>query len=81
MHHHIKIQECYFYALDEWRKTHEVRYNDRDYQTWDQISFDVIYQKKWDYPDTSMEVWEITHVLHFPEWLQDGWVVLSLKKI
>ena len=85
MHHELKIKERYYYALIRWEKTAEIRYNDRDYQKWDTISFcDLI-------PDNGNEViceawyelkkWKITHVLHYPDGLKDWWVVLSLKKI
>lgn len=39
MHHQLKIVERYFYALLRGEKTAEIRYNDRDYQKGDTISF------------------------------------------
>ena len=91
MHHELKIQRQYWNSLCRWDKKSEVRYNDRDYQKGDTISF-LVQLSEWDscsvirladgirYQETS-DKWKITHVLHFPEGLQDGWVVLSLKKI
>lgn len=85
MHHQLKIVERYFYALLRGEKTAEIRYNDRDYQKGDTISFsdlipdsgDILVCESW----YDKYKWKITHILHFPEWLKDGYVVLSLKKI
>lgn len=81
MNHELKILERYHTALIEKRKTCELRYNDRDYQTGDTIQFIFteawINWEKYHHP----EKWKITHVLHYPDWLKEWWVVLSLKKV
>ena len=46
MHHELKIKDCYYQAIMEKRKTCELRYNDRDYQTGDTISFIVLDEPK-----------------------------------
>lgn len=89
MHHELKIKWEYWILHIDEEKNNEVRFNDRNYAIWDTIGFYEVL----DIPEEHKEVfikhmkrylyyrWKITHVLHFPEGLQDGWVVLSLKKI
>ena len=84
MHHELKIKDYYYQAIIEKSKNCELRYNDRDYQTGDTISFKIVYSShtEWVYPDDyDTGKFEITHVLHYPDGLKDWWVVLSLKKI
>ena len=78
MHHELKITVNFYIEIIEWRKTCELRYNDRDYKIWDTISFTVLFD---DAKSVEPEKYIITHVLQYPEWLKDWWVVLSLKKI
>ncbi len=69
--HTLKIEENYLMNLQSGIKTHEVRYNDRDYQKGDTIVF-IDGAVAWKY--------EITHI-HSGLGMKDGYVVLSLKKI
>ena len=80
MHHELKIQNWYYISLNSWDKRSEVRFNDRDYQVWDTISFRIIDISS-PHPTAWIWNWKITHVLHYPDGLKDWWVVLSLKKI
>ena len=76
--HQLKIKDIYWERLIEGEKNCEVRLNDRDYQKGDHIQFSVHSE------DTNWcptELFEITHVLYFPDGLKDGYVCLSLKKI
>lgn len=87
--HLLKIERCFLQALVDWRKTHEIRLNDRDYQTWDLLVFDE--EILWDWfiaiPKEVVGrsiIFEITHILNstqFSEWLKENYVILSLKKI
>lgn len=81
--HTLKIKETYFFALLSWEKKAEIRFNDRDFQKGDNINFDILWTNPHeDRPEgLERETWKITHVLHFPDWLRDGYVCLSLKKI
>lgn len=68
----------YWDCLIAGEKTAEIRFNDRDFQKGDTIQFQVII------PDENRtwcpaDVFEITHVLYFPDGLKDGYVMLSLK--
>jgi ASC-1-like (ASCH) protein len=69
--HELKIKEAYYNRVADGTKKCEIRLNDRDFQTGDRIHF---------YIDGEMvgKEYLITHVLHFPEGLKDGWVVLSI---
>ena len=42
MLHQLKIKRCYYQHIVEGKKKFEVRFNDRDYQVGDEITFDVI---------------------------------------
>lgn len=67
--HKLKIERRYYEAVNSGDKLCEIRYNDRDYQKGDKIAF-----------LGDNKTYEVTHVLHYPEGLRDGWVVLSIKK-
>lgn len=87
--HELKINECYFNHILEGKKTCEIRFNDRDYQVGDIIRFKYL----WKYEERPSEAqfdgdcylsdvnFIITHVLHFPEGLKEGFVALSIKKL
>lgn len=67
--HNLKLDKQYIHSVKTGEKTCEIRLNDRDYQKGDYIYFD----------EFGSEVFEITHVLHFPVGLQAGYVALSIK--
>jgi hypothetical protein len=74
MHHELKIKDCYYQAITEKRKTCELRFNDRDYQTGDTISFIITdppaIESFEDVPEGYIHReprWKITHILHYPD--------------
>lgn len=75
-HHEIKIDSHWAYLLATHTKTHELRRDDRDYQTGDTVRFlnpDGRRDWRWDEP------LRITHVLKNIAGLEPGWVVLSFN--
>jgi hypothetical protein len=85
--HQLKINEVFLQSINDWRKTHEIRYNDRDYQVWDILAFDTKNLYKWDtipQLDDYNVYYRITHILNssqFPDWLKDNYVILSILKL
>ncbi|KDM90222.1 DUF3850 domain-containing protein [Photobacterium galatheae] len=75
--HQVKLQSLHFNEVLAGRKTHEIRFNDRDYQAGDCL---ILREVDDNGDDTGQEMnAEITHVQqgdHFG--LADGWCVLSL---
>lgn len=84
MRHILKIEEKWFERIYSGQKTSELRFNDRDYQTGDTIIF-----RPTDRNGQAIEkhtskptIYEITHVLNshqFPQGLQPGYCILSIK--
>lgn len=85
MHHELKIRYEFWVPLIVWLKTHELRYNDRDYKEWDTISFiEVITIGNDVEPSWYLcQKFIITHVLPCSVVMpnSENWVILSLKKI
>lgn len=83
-HHKLKIEQRYYDALHCGDKPYELRYNDRDYQAGDTISFDVQWADEIlcenHLKEAARAKYLITHVLHYPQGLKQGWVILSLTK-
>jgi hypothetical protein len=76
--HELKIQSVHFADVLAHRKTHEVRFNDRDYQAGDCLNLREI-DASGDYTGQEVNA-EISHVLHGGQFgIADGWCVLSLK--
>lgn len=86
--HRLKIEPAYFDRLKDGSKTHEVRRNDRDYQTGDTITVGRCLPEYategpclGECPDAETLIFEITHVLpgdgRFG--VMPGYCVLSLK--
>lgn len=75
--HILKIEARWLDRLITGQKTCEIRKNDRDFQVGDKIDFEPIGTDVCFAPQHH----QITHVLHSVEGLQDGYVVLSIKKI
>lgn len=74
--HDVKIEPRWFERIRLNEKFAEVRYDDRDYQTGDQIRFqrsDCDGTRGWHFVQRT-----ITHVLRSFEAIDDGYVVLSL---
>jgi ASC-1-like (ASCH) protein len=72
--HDLKIEDCYLDNLLLGRKTAEIRFNDRDYQVGDTITFR--------FKENMLESvsYRITHI-HSGLGMKEGYVVLSLKLI
>ena len=83
--HFLKIKEKYFERIQKGEKTCEIRFNDRDFQKGDEIVFltfkvrpsEEIFEG--DYLKHLNEPFSITHVLHFPDGLREGYVALSIN--
>ncbi|TOH54203.1 hypothetical protein CGI80_00515 [Vibrio parahaemolyticus] len=76
--HELKIQSVHFTEVLAGRKTHEVRFNDRNYQVGDCLNLREI-DENGHYTGQEMNT-QICHVLHGGQYgLEEGWCVLSLK--
>lgn len=83
MIHELKCWPGFFEALADGRKTHEVRYDDRNFQVGD-----ILKISKWD-PSSSCFVepykplvFEVTHILKGEKWgIRDGFADLSIKLV
>lgn len=71
--HYLKVEDVWESRLRANQKTAEVRLDDRDYQTGDEIAFSTL-TNGW----TGIRR-TITHVLRTAPGLADGYVVLSLE--
>ena len=87
VHHKLKIEECYHRNIQNKSKKAEIRFNDRDYQVGDTMSFDVNYNDDRDnikaMDKNGVEIrqeWEITHILS-GFGLQNGYVMLSIEEV
>lgn len=88
MHHNLKTDSDPFYAVLIGEKTHEIRFNDKDYQVGDTLSLQLTEYtgeemrngKPLEYVLCGNIHLEVTHVLK-GYGLKDGWVILSVKKI
>lgn len=83
--HRLKITADHWRALNQERKTHEVRVNDRQFQRGDALLFDVVdadgVSLGWDWAATYRNRFVVTHVLDLDHVIPDGtkgWVVLSV---
>ena len=81
MKHVIKILEPYADAIEEGRKTFEVRYNDRGYNAGDEVTFLVVEDDKTcvGYHPLERKRFEITYV-HSGLGMEYGYVVFGLKE-
>lgn len=78
--HLLKIEECFYTAIVEGKKTCEVRKNDRDFQVGDHIVFTPVVLEQGQKNPYGAEV-EITHVLPGGQYgIAKDYVVLSIKK-
>ena len=78
MKHKLKIEPNYFSNLITGRKLCEIRFNDRDYQVGDTLSFVHPVSGQQNQGVGSME-FVITHI-HSGLGLKEGWVCLSVKE-
>lgn len=81
--HLLKIDERFYERIVKGEKTCEIRKNDRDFQSGDLISFNVVPEIGLSFKEknnfNSGPLYKITHVLIFPQGLQIGYVALSIK--
>lgn len=78
--HFLKIDEKWFGRVKAGEKTCEIRFNDHDFQAGDKIKFEPVMKDSNSAFTNDGRIYEITHVLHFPEGLKEGYVALSIKK-
>lgn len=79
MMHKIKIQKSFADAIMDGRKTFEIRFNDRGYQSGDQISFEVVDSSMFvSFHKIKERIFEITYVLS-GYGLKDNYVVFGIK--
>lgn len=78
--HTLKIEYDYYYKIKTWIKTFEIRKNDRNFNIYDVINFEII-PEKWNIYSWSISV-VITDI--FQEkwfWLEEWFCILSIKII
>ncbi len=76
--HELKIKSIHFPDVLAHRKTHEVRFNDRNYQAGDCLNLREI-DENGDYTGQEANA-EVSHVLRGGQFgIAEGWCVLSLK--
>lgn len=77
MQHDLKCHPDYFEALRDGTKNFECRYNDRDFEVWDELLLRE-YDPKKGYTYRCM-VMTVTSVLSGFAGLKDGYVILGVK--
>ena len=82
MTHDIKIKEPYADAINDGRKTFEVRFNDRGYNAGDNIRFHVIHDDgtMFDSHPLNYKFYRITYV-HSGLGLKKDYVVFGIKEV
>jgi len=88
--HILKIKHEFWNKILDDTKKCEIRLNDRDYQKGDTIVFKTLWESDIRPAEVRFEEnylihdereFLITHVLHFPEGLKEGYVALSIQPI
>lgn len=80
--HWLKIEECYANRVENGEKTFEVRFNDRDYQVGDVISYRVVDNKGQDVKHHKLNGKEyVIMYVHAGLGLKDNYIVLGIKPI
>lgn len=79
MVHDLKIEKKYYDRILSGEKTFEIRYNDRDYQTGDQLKLNMI-PKNGERCDNKPILKEIAYI-HSGLGMQDNYIVIGLKDI
>lgn len=75
--HYIKNLPEYYNAIDQGKKSFEVRFNDRNYQV-----HDILHLQEWtdvEYTGREMEV-EVTYLLDDPNYCKDGYVIMAINR-
>ena len=77
-HHYIKILPEYYRAVEQKKKTFEVRYNDRDYKV-----YDVLHLQEWlNGGYTGREITaDVTYILNDSNYCKDGYVIMSIEVV
>lgn len=76
MHHDLNIDESFFAAVQDGRKTFEIRFNDRGFQAGDTITLREVRHSTY---TTGRRIGaKITYVLGFNQ--QPNWVVFAFEK-
>ena len=76
-HHYIIILPEYYNAIDQGKKSFEVRFNDRNYQV-----HDILHLQEWadgEYTGREMEV-EVTYLLDDPNYCKNGYVIMAINR-
>jgi hypothetical protein len=76
-HHYLKTLTTFYQAVENGKKSFEVRFNDRDFQVGD-----ILHLKEFVPPSTytGREIHkEVIYILDDPNYCKDGFVVLGLK--
>ena len=82
MEHTLRIKERFFEQILNKEKTFEIRYNDRWFQKWDTIKFQLIdWLSDFDkiFPKTTLEIVNVFQEKWF--WLEEWYCILSFKLI
>ena len=77
-HHYIKILPEYYRAIEQKKKTFEVRYNDRDYKV-----YDVLHLQEWlNGGYTGREITaDVTYIINDSNYCKDGYVIMSIEVV
>ena len=78
MNHTLKIESSSFNHIQEGKKTFEVRYNDRDYQVGDTISFEILEDEV--IPSEGYQKYHIVYV-HHGLGMIENYVVLAIEEL
>ncbi len=81
--HELKIKQCFADAIVNGEKNFEIRYNDRGYQTGDEIRFHVIDNTTGE-PVEEHFIHKLTYKITYivSGWgLENGYVALSIKQV
>jgi len=76
-HHYLKILPEYYIEIELGYKTFEVRFNDRNYQ-----NHDILHLQEWfggNYSGREITR-EVTSICDNPDYVKEGFVIMSLKK-
>lgn len=82
MIHELKIKEEYFGAIKSGKKHFEIRKNDRGFKVGDYIALNEIKNEDLPFPEYTGRslIAKITYILDDKEYLQPGYVALSIKE-
>lgn len=79
MTHYVKIEKEYFVLNEQRKKFWEIRYNDRNYKTGDDICLIEYDPSKPGYTERCVTC-QIEYVMYEFEGLEDGYVIMSLTR-